>query len=126
MHISKMKSIIVAGALAMGIFSATSGTASAEVFGGIYYGGPGFSIGISSGGYGQGYGRRDRHRPHYRGNRCRPGKAVSKARSRGIRRAHVVRVGHRGVVVAGRKWGERVVIGFGRSHRCPVRYVRAR
>ena len=123
MFTSKIKSIILAGALAMGALSATSGTASAEVYGGISFDGPGFSIGISNGGYNNNH--RDWRRPHSRSNRCRPGKAVHKAQRRGIRHAHVVRVSRRGVVVAGRKRGERVTMGFGRSRSCPVRFVNA-
>ncbi|MEP1209333.1 MAG: hypothetical protein ABJM29_05450 [Rhizobiaceae bacterium] len=123
MFTSQIKSVIVAGTIALGALSATSGAANAEVRGGIYIGGPGVSIGFGHGGY-------DHHdrwdRPRYHRNRCSPRKAVRKARRKGLRRAHVIRVGHRGVVVSGRKWGERVIMGFGRNHRCPVRFVRHR
>ncbi len=60
-----------------------------------------------------------------RRNRCSPYKAVKKARRKGIRNAYVIRVNRRGVLVAGRRWGERVVIGFDRSRRCGVRFVRS-
>ena len=117
---SQIKSVIIAGAVAMGAFAASSSAANADVRGGIYFGGPGFSIGFGNHGF------RDWDRPRYRVNRCNPRKAVRKARRKGLRRAHVVRVGHRGVIVAGRKWGDRVVVGFGRHRSCPVRFVRHR
>ena len=120
---SQIKSVIIAGALAMGAFAASSSAANADVRGGIYFGGPNFSIGFGNHGH---YGFRDWDRPRYRVNRCNPRKAVRKARRKGLRRAHVVRVGHRGVIVAGRKWGDRVVVGFGRHRSCPVRFVRHR
>lgn len=121
MFTSKLKSIIIAGAVSLGALSTMGSSANAEVRGGIYFSGPGISIGFGD----RHYGRRHWDAPrHY--NRCRPGKAVRKAKRRGIRRAHIVRVGHRGVVVAGRKWGERVVIGFGNRRSCPVRFVRHR
>ena len=126
---SQIKSILVAGTVVMGALSATSGTANAEISGSIHFGGPGISIGFGDHGhYGHGHGYYDDRwdRPRYRYNRCSPRKAVRKARRKGLRRARVIRVGHRGVVVAGRKWGERVIMGFGKSRRCPVRFVRHR
>ena len=89
-------------------------------------GGSNFSIGITSAGHGYRHGGYRDHRWDRPRNRCNPRKAVRKAKRRGVRRAHVIRVGKRGVVVAGRKWGERVVIGFGRNRSCPVRFVNAR
>lgn len=67
-----------------------------------------------------------RYRPDrfHRYQRCHVGKALRKARKRGIRRAHVWRVGRRGVVVGGYKWGEFVRIGFANHRRCPVRFVK--
>lgn len=120
---SSIKSVLIAGALALGTLSAASTSASAEIRGGIYIGGPGISIDI---GHGWDRGRHwDRwDRPRHR--TCRAGRALRKARSRGIRRARIVRAGRRGVVVKGRKWGQRVVMGFGRHRSCPVRFVRAR
>lgn len=71
--------------------------------------------------------------PRYGGKRhlrryhtCNPRRALRKAQRRGIRHAHIRRINGRGVVVAGRKWGERVVIGFANHRSCPVRFVRAR
>ena len=51
-------------------------------------------------------------------------RALRKARNMGIRRAHVVRVNHRKIVVAGRRHGNRTIVGFARAPRCPVRFVR--
>ena len=55
---------------------------------------------------------------------CRPGRALRKARRMGVRRAYVHRVGRRGVVVGGRRYGERVRVGFARAPGCPVRFAR--
>lgn len=120
---SQIKSVLIAGAVALGTFTASSTAANADVRGSIHIGGPGFSIGFGNHGY---HRYRDWDRPRYRVKRCSPRKAVRKARRQGLRRAHVVRVGHRGVIVAGRQWGERVVVGFGRHRSCPVRFVRHR
>ncbi|MFD0916330.1 hypothetical protein ACFQ14_07930 [Pseudahrensia aquimaris] len=116
-----LKSIALAGTLALGAFAATSTTASAgDVRIGVDLRGPGFDIGIGDR-YFRGDRRRDRH---YR--TCSPRKALRKARRNGVRRAHIRRIGHRGVIVSGRKWGERVVMGFGKHRSCPIRFVRAR
>lgn len=127
MFTSKLKTIIVASVVSLGALSAMGGSANAEIRGGIYLSGPGISVGFGD----RHYGRRHWNSPRHwdaprRYNRCRPGKAVHKAKRRGIRRAHIVRVNRRGVLVAGRKWGERVVIGFANRRSCPVRFVRSR
>ena len=118
-----IKSIALAGTLALGAFAASSTTASAgDIRIGVHFDGPGFSFGIGDRHY---HGHRG-HRRHYGHRRfCRPGKALRKAQRRGLRRAHIRRAGRRGVVVVGRKWGERVVMGFGRHRSCPVRFVRS-
>ncbi len=72
---------------------------------------------------------RYRHRDFRRGERratCSPQRALRMVERRGIRRAYVRRVGDRGIVIAGRKRGERIVVGFGHHRSCPVRFVRAR
>lgn len=58
--------------------------------------------------------------------KCNLRKAVRKAKRMGLRRAHVVRANPRRVVVAGREFGDRVVIGFGRARSCPIHFVRYR
>ena len=116
----------------LGALITTAGTTTAAQAGEVRccssFGGPG--AGFFIGDYDRGYRRdrryrHDRYRPrHARG--CRPARALRKVRRNGIRRAHVIRQGRRGLVVAGRQWGDRVVIGFGRHRSCPVRFVRAR
>lgn len=147
MFTKTIKSTLIAVAITLGAVVSATGAANAEVRGGIYLEGPGISVGIGDrdrrynrrhrqgdrwdrsdrrGRWDRrgGWGRGDRwDRPRHRA--CSPRKAVRKARRKGIRHAHVVRVGHRGVIVAGRKWGERVVIGFRNNRRCSVRFVRA-
>lgn len=132
MMTSSLKSAFVAGAIALGALTTTAATTTAAQAGdvrfGISIGGPGYGIHIGDRDRGYRRDRRyrhDRYRPrHARG--CRPARALRKARRNGIRRAHVIRQGRRGLVVAGRQWGDRVVIGFGRHRSCPVRFVRAR
>ena len=65
--------------------------------------------------------RRGRH-----AGRCRPRRALRKARRLGVRRAYIHRVGPRGVVIRGRARGERVAVRFGPARFCPVRNVRVR
>jgi len=131
-----LKTALVAGSFLLG--ATVGGVTPASAGNGyIAFDAPGFSVefgdrvshrkrhrGYHHGFFDEDYGYRGRR--HSRRNRCTPRRAVRKARRNGIRRAHVVRAGRRGVVVAGRQWGERVVIGFGRHRHCPIRFVRAR
>lgn len=55
-----------------------------------------------------------------RGRECTPGRALDKAERMGIRRARVVDVDRRSIDVAGRKFGNRVVVTFARAPYCPV------
>jgi len=121
MYMKIMKAAVLAGTIALGGVAATTGTASAKSS--IYFGG-GTGVSIHFGG-GHRFGHRRGHR-HGFYNRCSPRKALRKARHRGIHRAYVDRVSHRGVVVKGRKWGDRVKIGFANNRHCSVRFVRAR
>ena len=116
-----IKAAALAGTIALGGVAATTGTASADS--GIYFGsGGGISIHFDGGRrYGHSRGNR---RGYY--NRCSPRKALRKARRKGVRRAYVARVSGRGVIVKGRKWGDRVKIGFANNRRCSVRFVRSR
>ncbi len=134
---NKLRNLFIAGAVTLGAMFASSAPSSAEVRGGIYIGGPGYALGLTdtrSPRYyalpeygGSRYYRNDRGYGYKRrANRCSAKRAVRKARRRGLRRAHIVRMGRRGVVVAGRKWGDRVVMGFDRSRHCRIRFVRAR
>ncbi len=132
-----LKTALVAASLSLGSIAATTAPAVAAGTS-IVFDTPGFSVEFGErrsnrwGGRNRGYRQHRfddggyRGRRHSRRNRCTPRRAVRKARRNGIHRAHVIRAGRRGVVVAGRQWGERVVIGFGRHRHCPVRFVRAR
>ena len=52
---------------------------------------------------------------------CTPGRALRKADRMGIHRARIVDVGRRTVDVAGRKFGQRIVVTFGRRDpSCPI------
>ncbi len=114
-----IKSALVASILAIGGMAATAGTASADRL--HYDSRGGFSFHIGGPRYrGERYYGSRRYR---RAQRCHPRRALRKARHRGIRRAHILRVSRRGVLVGGRKWGDRVVIGFANRHRCPVRFI---
>lgn len=66
---------------------------------------------------------RDRHRPgwgHDRRGRCSPGLAQDKARDFGLRRARVVDVSQRRVVVEGRRHGDYRTIAFANVPGCPI------
>ncbi|WP_018428823.1 hypothetical protein [Hoeflea sp. 108] len=52
--------------------------------------------------------------------RCTPDRALDKADRMGLRRARIADVGPRTITVAGRKYGERVAVTFGRAPNCPV------
>lgn len=60
---------------------------------------------------------------HYSRNKCEPREAVHKARSIGVRHAHIDRVGRRLITVEGRKRGRHVTIGFIRhSRHCEIAF----
>lgn len=66
--------------------------------------------------------RERRHRPgwgHERRGRCDPWLAQDKARANGLRRARVVDVSPRRVVVEGRRWGEYRRVVFANVRGCP-------
>ncbi|MEQ1950097.1 hypothetical protein [Mesorhizobium sp. CN2-181] len=56
----------------------------------------------------------------YRGRDCSPGRALDKAGRMGLHRARVVDVDRRTIDVAGRRYGDRVVLTFARVPGCPV------
>ena len=109
MFSTMLKSALVAASLSLGAVAATTAPAAAGD-GYIQFDAPGISVGFGQRRHYRDHGRRiydhggydDRR---YRRGRCTPRRAVRKARRNGIRRAHVVRAGRRGVVVAGRQWG---------------------
>lgn len=99
----------MAALIALGGISATATVASADSNGG-------FGIYVRDDYRGNGWGRPDRPRR----DRCSPGFAEEKASRMGLRRAQVVDVSPRRVVVAGfdRRGRDRVV--FANERGCPV------
>ena len=114
--ITKLKTAALSALIGLGAIAAMPATAQAE---GLYlnYGSghhSGVGIGVQIGD------RYDyRHdRRHFRF--CTPDRAVDKAERYGVRRARVVDVGRRTIMVAGRKYGDRVRMTFGRAPNCPI------
>ena len=130
---TKLKSLIVATGLSLAAFIAAPTVAQA--------GGENFRLQLDINGLSLGYSD-TKNVHHRRGNRaerlfrehrnfvrprhrvCTPRKAVRKARHWGLKGAHVRRVTRRGPVVAGKFRGKRVVLGFGKSRHCPIRFTR--
>jgi len=64
---------------------------------------------------------RDRwQRDRWGRNSCTPDRALDKAERMGVRRARIVDVDRRTIDVAGRRYGDRVVVTFARAPHCPV------
>ncbi|MCB1387325.1 MAG: hypothetical protein KDJ80_15410 [Nitratireductor sp.] len=101
--------------LGAGLMTAAPQAAQA---GGITLQGPNGSIHIGE--------RHHKPQRYYRNLRiCSPGEAVHKARSQGVRHAHVDRVGNRFVVVSGRKHGHGILMGIERrSRHCNIAWVK--
>jgi len=57
------------------------------------------------------------------GQKCQPWKAVHKAKYMGVKKAHVVDVDWKRIVVKGKKFGSPVKIVFGKAPHCPVKAV---
>lgn len=128
--LTKLRTAALSAMIGLGAIAAVPAAAQAE---GLYlnYGGGhnGVGFGVQIGDYDR-YDYRDDYRDyrdyrHYRHDRrhfrgCTTYRAVNKAERYGVRRAHVVDVGRRTITVAGRKWGERVRMTFGRAPSCPV------
>ncbi|HEY6633411.1 MAG TPA: hypothetical protein VIZ90_18315 [Rhizobiaceae bacterium] len=119
--ITKLKTAVLSALIGLGAIAAVPAAAQAEGvylnYGSRHHSGVGF--GIQVGDYDR-FDRRDyrHHRRDFRG--CTPDRAVNKAERYGVRRARVIDVDRRTITVAGRKWGERVRMTFGRSPNCPV------
>ncbi|MBZ9986759.1 hypothetical protein LB572_06575 [Mesorhizobium sp. BH1-1-5] len=65
--------------------------------------------------------RRDRDRDRdWRG--CSPDRALDKAERMGLHRARIVDMSRRTVKVAGRQYGDRVVVVFANERGCPIIY----
>jgi hypothetical protein len=105
-------------------------TAPAATAGGIGFefsiGGPGGGVIVRD--HGRGWDRFEGHRggwDRYEGHRggrdvCRPHRAIEKARDMGIRRADVIRAGHRRIVVEGFRHHRPVRVIFANERHCPV------
>ncbi|WP_412049707.1 hypothetical protein ACK6D9_19030 [Hoeflea sp. Naph1] len=74
-------------------------------------------------GHNRGWDRFQRPR-HQARNECRPSRALSKARSMGLHRTHIVRDNHRRVVVEGARHGRSMRVAFANQRHCPVISVR--
>lgn len=118
---SILKTAAIAAFIGLGAFAAMPVSAHAE---GIY-------LNLGSGDVRGGIEVRDNdnrwnHRPDRwerpdRWDRaCTPDRALDKADRMGVRRARVVDVSRRTISVAGRKWGDRMVVTFGREPHCPI------
>jgi hypothetical protein len=118
--ITKLKAAALSALIGLSAIAAAPATAQAE---GVYlnYGSGNAGIAVQLGGHDRvdyrHWDRRD-HRRDFRG--CSPYRAVDKAERYGVRRARVVDVSRRTITVAGRKWGERVRMTFGRGPHCPI------
>jgi hypothetical protein len=113
--ITKLKTVALSALIGFGAIAAVPATAQAE---GLYlnYGGSHHGVGI-----GVHIGDRYDYRHDRRYNRfCTPDRAVNKAERFGVRRARVIDVDRRTITVAGRKYGDRVRMTFGRSPNCPI------
>ncbi len=64
----------------------------------------------------------DGFRREHRRRGCSPDRALDKAERMGVRRARIIDVSRRTVKVAGRQYGDRVVIVFANERGCPVIY----
>ncbi len=140
MFSTKLKTLALSLAIAVGGISASANTASAGTLD-IDFSIDGPGIYFSSGGrhYG-GYYRN--HRRYYRDHRryygdtryyggpryfdeyrrrtCKPRRAYRKARRMGIHEARIVRVNRRVIVLKGYRHGYPTKVKFGRSRSCPV------
>jgi len=85
-------------------------------------GGPGGGVVIRDRDRRGGWNRFEGHRGHR--NVCRPHRAVQKARHMGVRRADVIRVDNRRVVVKGVRHHRQVRVVFANQRHCPVIRVR--
>ncbi|TIL86275.1 MAG: hypothetical protein E5Y65_27345 [Mesorhizobium sp.] len=78
-------------------------------------------VGVYSGDDDDGYYRERRRERDWRRS-CSPNRALGKAERMGLRRARIIDVGRRTVKVAGRQYGDRVVVVFANERGCPVLY----
>lgn len=103
-----LSALIAFSAIAAAPSAANAGDIKIDVHFGTGFG-PGFGYGP---GYGYGYGNKH----------CTPGKALYKAKSMGLKKAYVANASWKGVVVKGKKFGQKKTIAFGKAPYCPVKY----
>lgn len=111
---TRLKSIVLSSAIALGAFAAVPATAQADNF---YFGigARGSAVEVQFGGRGPQY---DRHHGPRHG--CSARDAVRKAERMGIRRAHVRSESRQVIHVSGRDRGRPVMVTFGKAPNCPV------
>ena len=109
--LSKTKTLALSALVAFAAFTAAPSAANAgDIKIDVHFGagfGPGFGLG-------PGYGNGPKH--------CTPGKALHKAKVMGLKKAYVAKASWNGVVVKGKKFGQKHVIAFGKAPFCPVKY----
>ncbi|AZO74347.1 MAG: hypothetical protein E5V92_12565 [Mesorhizobium sp.] len=81
--------------------------------------GPDPRFGVYTGEDDDGYYRRDRE---WRRRGCSPDRALDKAERMGLHRVRIVDINRRTVKVAGRQYGDRVVVVFANERGCPIIY----
>lgn len=121
--LTKIKAAVLSAFVAFGALAAVPATAQAD---GIYLnlgsGEPRFGV------YAGGRDHRDWRRDRWDGERgwdrdrrgCSPEWALNKAERMGIWRARILDMNRRVIKVAGRQYGERTMVVFGRERGCPV------
>ncbi|TIT51621.1 MAG: hypothetical protein E5W72_10955 [Mesorhizobium sp.] len=116
-----IKTVTLSALIGLGTLAAIPATAHADS---IYLG---FGnnddprVGVYTGDDDDGYYRERRRDRHWRRS-CSPERAVNKAERMGLRRARIIDINRRTVKVAGRQYGDRVVIVFANERGCPVIY----
>lgn len=114
-----LKTTALSALIAAGALSAVTAGAKAE---GLYlnFGDGGGRAGIHIGADGESFRRHDGWREQGWRRGCSPERALNKADRMGLRRARIVDVDRRTITVAGRQYGDRVTVTFGRGPHCPV------
>ncbi|MER8529694.1 hypothetical protein [Mesorhizobium sp. M0814] len=78
-------------------------------------------VGVYTGDEDDGYYREHRRERNWRRS-CSPERAIDKAERMGLHRARIIDINRRTVKVAGRQYGDRVVIVFANERGCPIIY----
>ena len=111
-----LKTTALSAMIAAGALSAVTAGAQAE---GLYLNfGDGARAGFHFGDEGRRHGDRWREQGWRRG--CSAERALDKADRMGLHRVRIVDEDRRTITVAGRQYGDRVTVTFGRGPHCPV------